>query len=147
MGSVLNPPRASSVRSSRPFVLIALGLIAVVAAVFFLADRMLFSTSLVDRVTVVNPTPYRLEIDVIGAGRSHGVGLGPIGREQTKTFEDVIDQGREWIFRFGSAGADGGEVRFTREQLQHDGWRLTVPAEVAHRLEAAGIHPSTKEPG
>jgi hypothetical protein len=145
MGSVLNPPRSSPVRNPRPTVVIAIGLIAVVFGLLFLAQRLTPSPTLVDRVTIVNPTPYHLEVDVTGAGRSHGVGLGAIGREQTRSFEDVIDQGREWIFRFTSGAADGGEVRIAREQLEHDRWRCTVPADVAQRLRTAGVPPSPHE--
>jgi hypothetical protein len=147
MGSVLNPPRSSPVRNARPVALIVVGLVVVVGAFFFVAERMLSTTSFVDRVTVVNPTQYRLEIEATGAGRKQSVGLGSIGREQTKDFEHVIDQGGDWIFHFGSAWADGGEVRETRDQLRRDGWRLTVPAEVAARLQAAGMTPSLVEPG
>jgi len=147
MGSVLNPPRSSPVRNAQPVALIAVGLVLVVGGFFFLADRMLLTTSFVDRVTVVNPTEYRLEIEVTGAGRSHGVQLGSVGREQTRAFESVLDQGREWIFRFASAWADGGEVRASRDQLRRDGWRVTVPSEVAVRLQAAGMPPSLVGPG
>jgi len=54
----------------------------------------------------------------------------------------LIDQGREWIFRFTSCGYDAGEARVTREQLRRDGWRFTVPPEVAQRLQMAGVVPS-----
>ena len=142
MGSVLNPPRSPSVRNPRPVILAVVGVIAAVVALVFVAQRLTPSKSFVSRVTIVNPTPYHLDIDVIGAGRKVGVGLGPVRREQTKDFEDVIDQGREWIFRFRSGGTDGGEARISRTQLEHDRWRLTVPPEVTQRLQSAGLRPS-----
>jgi hypothetical protein len=142
VSSVLDPPRSPSVRNPRPVALFVAGAIAVVVALVFVAQQLTPSKSFVSRITVVNPTPYHLEIDVIGAGRQVGVGLGPIRREQTKDFEDVIDQGREWIFRFHSGGTDGGEARIPRTRLEQDRWRLTVPPEVAQRLQSAGVRPS-----
>jgi hypothetical protein len=38
-------------------------------------------------------------------------------------------------------------MRTTRGQLERDGWRFTVPPEVAARLQAAGMTESLVEPG
>jgi len=145
--SMANPSRFSSIsgRQAVP-ILMAVGGIAATVAIFALAGRVLSSRSFVDRVVIVNPTLYQLEIDVVGADRSHGVGLGTVEREDSTTFEDVIDQGAEWVFRFESGGYDGGEARITRERLEGDGWQFTVPAEVGRRLEAAGLAPSPARP-
>jgi hypothetical protein len=145
MGSVLNPPRPPAVRRHRPALLTAAGLAAAVAALL-LATRWLTPTvSFVDRVTIDNPTPYHLEVDVIGAGRSVAVAVGALGPEQTKDFRGVIDQGREWTFRFSSGPTDGGEVRIARARLVGDRWRVTVPPDVADRLRAGGVPPSPRE--
>jgi len=143
MSSVLDPPR-SPVHRRRPMALVGFGLVAVVAAVL-VGERLTPSPSVVDRLTVVNPTVYHLEIDAVGVGRSHSVAIGPIGRNQIKSFEGVIDQGREWIFRFASGPAEGGELRVSRRELEHDQWRVTVPDDVSRRLQAAGIPPSIYE--
>ena len=145
MGSVLNPLRPTVVRSRRRVVLF--GLLAVIAALllFVLTQRLIPSPSFVDRVTIVNPTPYQINVEVSGAGRDIGIGLGAVPREQTKTFEDVLDQGDQWIFRFFAAGFNGGEVSVSKEDLLRGQWKLTVPGAVAERLAAAGASPSAHE--
>jgi len=145
MSSVLNPPRSPSARAPRRAVLVAVGAAAVAVGLLFAAQQLLPSAASVRRITVQNPTPFHLEIDASGIGRAHAVTLGPIGREQEKTFDDVIDQGREWIFRFASGGIDGGEMRVARAQLERDNWRITVADDVNRRLQAAGVPPSPRE--
>ena len=46
-----------------------------------------------------------------------------------------------WTFRFAAQGADGGELRLSRAQLESGRWTLEVPAAVAERLAAAGATP------
>lgn len=124
---------------------VAVGLPAVIAGLVFIAQRFTPSPAFVERITVRNPTVYHLEIEARGLGGNVSVTLGPIGREQTKTYEGIIDQGREWIFHFASGAADGGEIRVARGLLEHDHWRVTVPEAVGRRLEAAGVLPSPAE--
>src|SRR5437588_9385734 len=145
MSSVLNPPRSSPPPSHRPAVLVAVAVAAAAAGLLFAAQQLRPTTSSVRRIAVENPTPYHLEIDATGAGRVHAVTLGAIGREQEKTFDDVIDQGREWVFRFTSGGADGGEMRVARAQLEGDRWKITVPDDVGRRLRSAGVPESPHE--
>jgi hypothetical protein len=145
MSSVLNPPRSPSARAPRRTVLIAVAVAASALGLLLVAQRLLPSAASVRRITVANPTPYHLEIDTTGVGRAHAIALGPIGREQEKTFDDVIDQGREWIFRFASGGVDAGEIRVAREELNRNGWKITVGDDVARRLQAAGVPPSPHE--
>ena len=144
MSSVLDPPRASG-RNRRPVALIALAVSASAVALLFAAQRLAPAGPSVRRVTVTNPTPYHLEIDAAGVGRAHAVTLGAVPREQEKTFDDVIDQGAVWIFRYSSGGTDAGEMRVPRAQLQRDNWKITVADEVARRLQAAGVPPSPHE--
>lgn len=147
MGSVLNPPRSSATRTPRPKVVIGVVVaIASVALLFSVAQGLVRSQPFVDRVTIVNPTPYHLEVETVGVGRPHGVRLGAVGRERTKTIFDVLDQGREWIFRFTSGHGDGGEIRVSREELVRSDWRVTVPPSIGERLAAAGVAPSGSDP-
>ncbi|HZQ75753.1 MAG TPA: hypothetical protein VFE55_00375 [Acidimicrobiia bacterium] len=145
MSSVLDPPRPSPARTPRRTVIIAVAAVAAALALVIAGQRLLPTGATVRRITVNNPTPYHLEIDAAGTGRSRAVTLGPIGREQEKTFEGVIDQGDEWIFRFASGGTGGGEMRVSRAQLTQDGWKITISDDVARRLEAAGVPPSPRE--
>ena len=145
MSSVLNPPRPPSARAPRRTVIIAIAAAVAALALLLAAQRLLPAAASVRRVTVANPTPYHLEIDATGVGRAHAVTLGPIGREQEKTFDDVIDQGGAWIFRFASGGTAGGEMRVARAELDRNGWKITVADDIGRRLRAAGVPPSPRE--
>ncbi len=145
MSSVLDPPRPPSARAPRRTVVIALVAVAAAVALVLAAQQLLPSPTSTRRITVKNPTPFHLEIDAAGTGSARAVTLGPIGREQEKTFEGVIDQGHQWIFRFASGGNDAGEMRVSRAQLEQDNWRITVADDVARRLQAAGVPPSPAE--
>jgi hypothetical protein len=145
MSSVLDRPRPSPARAPRRVVVIAVVAAAVAVGLVVAAQRLLPSGATMRRITVNNPTPFHLEIDAAGTGSARAVTLGPIGRQQEKTFDGVIDQGDEWIFRFASGGTDGGEMRLSRAQLEQDGWKVTVADEVGRRLQAAGVPPSPRE--
>ena len=144
MGSVISPPRSPSVRVSRQAVAIVVAAVLAAATLFVVAQRLARSPSTVAHVTIVNPTPYDLEVEVTGAGRAHGLTLGSVGRDQTKVIDDVLDQGSQWIFHFRKGHDDAGAVTMPKAQLARDHWQLTVPASVAAQLAAAGAQPSPK---
>jgi hypothetical protein len=145
MSSVLDPPRPSPARAPRRLAVIVVAVAVAAVALVAVAQRLLPSPAATRRITVDNTTPFHLEIDAAGTGPARAVTVGPIGREQQKTFDGVIDQGDEWIFRFASGGTDGGEMRISRAELQQDGWKVTVGEDVARRLQAAGVPPSPRE--
>lgn len=96
----------------------------------------------VDRITIVNPTDY--EIDVHVSGREQDVWL-PVGIVQPRTedvAEQVIDQGDRWTFRFLYTGDPLEEVSLTRPELERSGWRVVIPQELGERLRALGEQPS-----
>lgn len=145
MASVMNPIRPSPVRRPRQAMIVGVAVVATALGLLFIAQRLTPSKSFVARLTVVNPTPYHLEVDVRGTDEAPGVALGPVGRELSREFHDVIDQGRQWTFVFKSGGSDGGQLQVLREQLERDRWRVTVPPDVAQRLAAAGVPQSPRE--
>ncbi len=100
--------------------------------------------SFVDRLTVVNPHAWSVEVDTTGPGDEGVVGLATVGRERAQTVEEVMDQGREWIFRFSYGGADGGELVASRAELERSGWRITVPEEFPARMREAKMEPSKR---
>ena len=95
-------------------------------------NRLLSGPAFVSRITVVNPTPYTVDIDVTGAGRDGWLQLGETGQRSTTVFEEVLDQGSIWIVRL--ADGEGGELRFTRDELARAGWRVEIPMTVDDRL-------------
>jgi hypothetical protein len=135
------PPAPPQNKGSLATILIAVVTGALVLLVVLPAIR---PPVFVDRVTVVNPQPWSVEVDVRGEERDGVVGIASVGREQTQTVEDVLDQGRLWIFEFSYGGADGGELVIGRAQLERAGWKVTVPDEFASRMRAAGMGPSKR---
>jgi hypothetical protein len=146
MSPVLNPPRSAPAQGPKPAVLI--GIVSAVAGAIALAllVRVLIpSVPFVDRVTVVNPTVFHVEVEVGSIEDAGGLVLGAVAREQTQSFADVLDQGRRWVFRFSSGGQLGGQVVLSRDEMEKSGWRVTVPPEVSERLRANGLLPSAPE--
>jgi hypothetical protein len=96
----------------------------------------------VERVTVVNPTPYSLDVQVTGIDRD---GWRPVAIVQGGGDADslgLVDLGDVWIFRFLHAGDPVGELRLARADLERNDWRVEVPGEVEDRLRALGEPPS-----
>jgi hypothetical protein len=93
-------------------------------------------------LTVSNPSPYQVNVEVSAAGEERWLDLGAVDRERERTIEELPDVGATWVFRFGSGGVDGGRVEVARAALRDAGWKITVPPDVAERLEAAGLRPS-----
>jgi hypothetical protein len=95
-------------------------------------NRLLAGPSFVDRVTMVNPTAYTVDVEVTGADRHGWLQLGEADKRATTVFEVVLDQGSTWVVRL--ANGEGGELRFTRDELVRAGWRVDIPAAMEARL-------------
>jgi hypothetical protein len=140
MGPVLTEPRPALGGRRRLLEGIAAGAaVVVLLMVTWLAND---SPSFVDRVTVVNRTEYSVEAEVAGRGERGWLGLGTVEHGRSATFEQVVDQGTVWVFRFSYGDVPGGEIVVDRPVLERQGWRIEVPAQVATRLRAAGLGPS-----
>jgi hypothetical protein len=120
---------------------LALAGAAVLATLAFLlpASR---TPSYVDEVTVANPHQWDVGVEVSGAERDGWLGMGTVDRTASHGFQQVIDQGQQWVFRFSYAGVDGGELVVPRSELEASGWKVTVPEQFAERMRAAGVGPS-----
>jgi hypothetical protein len=126
----------------RPVVLAVVAL-AVVAVAFALGvGSVTRESAFVPTVAVDNPTPYNLQVDVAVPGEGDVLALGTVPREGSRRFEQVVDLGERWLFRFSFGGEAVGEVVVPRARLEHDGWRLEVPAGVGQELADAGHPPS-----
>jgi len=119
-------------------------LLAVLAVAFAAAQLTGGDRSAVRRLTVHNPTPYTVNVDVTGADRDGWRDLGAFARESERTVEELKDPGDTWVFRFSYGGLDAGELEVTTDQLDADGWTFTVPAEVGQRLRQAGVEESRR---
>ena len=131
--------------STRPSLARA-GLLAGIAAVGLLVLLLLLEASSdprrVAKLTVTNPSPYQVNLEISDAREERWLDLGAVGREKSRTIEELPDLGDGWVFRFSSGGVDGGRLEVTRATLRDAGWKITVPPGVAERFEAAGLTPS-----
>ena len=116
------------------------GILAVAAVV--LAAAMLPLPATVDRLTLVNPTGYALDVDVTDGAGDGWTPVGTVEQHSSQRVERVLDQGDVWTFRFSAQGADGGVVRLSRTQLRAADWRVDVPPVVGERLAATGATPN-----
>ncbi len=122
----------------------ALAGIAVAALALVVVVPATRPPSFVDRVTIVNPHAWSIEVSMGGREGGGLIGVGTVGREQNQTFEEVMDQGPSWIFHFAYGGVDGGELVIGRAQLERARWTITVPEEFPARMRAAGVEPSKR---
>jgi hypothetical protein len=133
---VLRPRRGSILA-----LVIALALVVGVAAE--LAPRVSVPPH-VTRLRLVNPTVYQLNVEVAASSGGPWLDLGAVDRESTKSVEQVLDEGRRWMFRFSYGGTDAGAVSATRGALEAAAWTLHVPDAAGERLQAAGLTPSAR---
>jgi hypothetical protein len=142
MSPVLSPapPQAAPTRLGRNVVaVVGGGLLALAAALG--VSQALQGPGLVDRVTIDNPTPYPLEIEVAGGRADGGLTLGPVSAGGRHAFASVVDQGDEWVVRVTSARSDGGDVVLRRSELERSNWVITIPEGVGSKLAATGALP------
>jgi hypothetical protein len=139
MSPVLTRPRP---RSSPPLlsreVLVVVLAAAVAVAAFVGIHAALRGPEFVDRVRVVNETPYLVDLEVTGDARDGWLKLGPVSPGETHSFGDVVDQGDEWIFHATSGPNDGDEFSVRKADLERGRWDVAIPVHVQARLEAEG---------
>lgn len=136
-------PFPAPVRRALP----TIGLYACLAAALALmavGARLLQLPPVVPTLTVVNPGPYQVKVEITDGTRNGWLDFGSVERESTKTVEEVIDQGRTWVLRFSYSGAQAGESVVDRSALEGDGRKIAVPAQVEERLREAGLAPSAR---
>jgi hypothetical protein len=145
MSPVLSPapPQAAPTRLGRNVAALVVGGL-VAAAVLLGGTWALEGPDRVDRVTIDNPTPYPLEVEVAGSGDAR-LALGPVAAGDRHAFVSVVDQGDRWIVHVTSARSDGGEFAVNRAALERADWVITIPDSVTTKLGAAGATPDTDE--
>ena len=133
------------IASARP-TLARAGLFAGVAAAGVLLLVLLVRSgsepARVAALTVTNPSPYQVNVEVSPAGQERWLDLGAVDRERERTIEELPDVGASCVFRFASGVVEGGRLEVTRAVLRDAGWSITVPPDVVERFAAAGLTPS-----
>jgi hypothetical protein len=95
----------------------------------------------VDRLTIVNRTPFNVDVQVADAEKESWLILRRARRESSTVNEMVTDVGPTWVFRFRYGGRDVGELTIDRDELRRARWRVQVPSEVADRMRELGFEP------
>jgi hypothetical protein len=117
---------------------------AVAVAIALLVAGASCSTDdgVVDRLTVVNQTPFDVYVDVSDADKEGWQILGKATHGSSTVNELVRDVGATWVFRFHYGGQTVGELTVEREELRRARWRVEVPSAVADRMRALAFDPS-----
>ena len=142
MNPVLTRPPSSSARLTRIGAVIVVSAIGVAALIA--VTRMDERDVSYVRLTIENPLPYLVNVEVAGTTRDGWLDVAAVGRGRTRVVEEVRDQGHEWVFRFSYGGVQAGELVMRRDQLVNDGWKITVPTAVADQLREAGLSESAR---
>jgi hypothetical protein len=145
MSPVLSPapPQAAPTRLGRNVAAVVVGGVVAVALTLGVS-RALEGPERVDRVTIDNPTPFPLEVDVSPPDGGARLALGPVAPGERHAFASVVDQGDRWLVHVTSARSDGGEIVLSRNELARNDWVITIPDEVGTKLAAAGATPRTE---
>jgi hypothetical protein len=129
MSSVLVHPPEAVPRSRR----LALAIAGVVASLALLAGLLALvqRPDFVSRVSIVNRTGSALQVDVAPGRQGAIMPLGVVDAHATEAFLDVLDQGDVWYVHVTKTGQGARTLHFTREQLQHANWQVTIPSDFA----------------
>jgi hypothetical protein len=125
----------------RPDLVPALLITVVTVVVLALVSTTLRTPDMVS-LTVSNPSSWRAEVSVRGAGDTDWTDAGAVSRDGELTFLRLPDQGADWVVRFTYAD-ESSTVEVTRDELEASGWVVEVPPSFGAALEAAGVAPTT----
>jgi hypothetical protein len=128
-------PKAVPVRS----LVLWVGLAVVIGAIAVLAATAMRGPKFVSSVTIDNPSPYVVSVDVAPANNSEWTQLTAISPGTTTSVSQIVDQGQTWVFRVASAGVDGGTFTVSRSDLASAGWKVTIPSSITARLRAQNV--------
>jgi len=112
--------------------------VAVLAlAALLVSLRMVDGPSFVPRVTFVNHTSLDVDVDTSASQRDGWTPAGVADGDGTTSFQEVIDHGDTWWFRF-SEGGRSVVFPVSRSRLAADGWRVEIPSSFGTRLATRG---------
>jgi hypothetical protein len=142
MSPVLTRPRPQSTPAQRRRELLTAAAATLIGiAVLISITAALRGPELIDRVTIVNDTPYLVDVEVTTGDHDGWLDLGPVSPAASHGFQSVIDQSDRWIFHITSGPYDGGEFAVSKRRLEERDWRVEIPDDARDRLEADGAEP------
>jgi hypothetical protein len=115
--------------------------VAAAVAASVLLSGACSGVSSVEKVTIVNDTPYPVTVEVTGKKRDGWLVLASVEAESTTTVEGVIDKGELWIFRFDYIAKHQQEMEVSRRGLEEDDWTVEVPESFEQGLREKGVPP------
>jgi hypothetical protein len=129
MSPVLTRPSDARVKRRSDLLMVVGAAIAGVAALLG-AFALVRAPDVVTDVTLVNRTGEMLDVDVRGESDGELVALAVLPPRGNVQVPDVVDQGDTWVFEVSREGRALGNIRLTRAQLERDGWRVVLPAQL-----------------
>lgn len=142
MSPVLTRPRPQSTPAQRRRDLLTTAAATLIGiAVLISITAPLRGPEVIDRVTIVNDSPYLIDVEVTTDDHDGWLDLGPVSEGARHSFQNVIDQGDRWIFHISSGPYDGGEFSMSKRRLEQADWRVAIPGDAVDRLEADGAEP------
>jgi hypothetical protein len=99
----------------------------------------------IDRLTIVNRTPFDVNVEVSDAKKESWLILGQATHGTSTVNELVTDMGPTWVFRFHYGGETVGELTLVREELERARWRFEVPSAVTDQMRKLGFEPPPDE--
>jgi hypothetical protein len=120
------------------------GLISIAVAALAMTALLVFlpTQQYVESLRVDNPHAWLASVEVRGEGDESWMPLGLVPPGGQASFDQVLDMGPAWEFRFSYAGTEGATVVVDRELLVEESWVVTVPDSFAARMEAEDLAPS-----
>jgi hypothetical protein len=137
--------RLSRPQQRIPLVAIVVVLALIGAGLVGVLARVMRTPGVVSRVTIVNKSPYGVDIDLRDRDDAGRLVLGRALPRDDTVRREVLDMGDRWIFSFSRSGLQAGDVELSRATLERNDWRVTVPSSVVQRLERAGEQPFPEE--
>jgi hypothetical protein len=142
MSPVLTRPKPQSTPAQRRRELLAIVAAALTGiAVLVSITAALRGPGFIDRLTIVNDSPYLVDVEVTSGDHDGWLNLGPVSPGARHGFQNVIDQGDRWIFHITSGPYDGGEFSESKRGLEQADWRIAIPGDAVDGLEATGARP------
>jgi hypothetical protein len=112
-----------------------------VMAIVVLIGASCSSPEAIDRLTIVNPTPFDVEVKVSDASKESWLVLGRAIHDSSTINELVTDMGETWAFEFSYGGRVVGDLTVSRTKLERDRWRIEIPSRVTRTMRRYGFEP------
>lgn len=130
------PPAGSSRGAVPVWVAVVVGAVLVLAASIWVMDAL--TPEFVDELSIENPTDHPVKVQARGEEAEGWLTVATVPAGRTHRAGQILDQGQTWTFRF-SRQEVAVERTYQRDELEGQGWQVTVPDELQERLRGEGV--------